>query len=162
MLSLTALLRTRNDALRLGRCLETAYPCDEIVILDHGSTDATLHVAREYGARTVSISAEKDAASTFDASRLLATEWVLCLDPHESLSEALAASLFEWKSGGSKPDPGPRAIFLREESEHGWIESPVPQTRLVPASWDLWNNRFPVNQSPSPTLDGKLLRFSFP
>lgn len=162
MLSLTALLQTKNDALRLGRCLETAYPCDEIVILDHGSTDATLQVAREYGARIVSVCAETDTAFAFDASRLSRTAWLLCLDPRESLSEALAASLFEWKSNGSRLDPVPHAIFLREENANGWLENPIPQTRLVPAGWQHWNGVLPANQLPSTTLDGRLLRFSFP
>jgi glycosyltransferase involved in cell wall biosynthesis len=162
MLSLTAFLHTRNDALRLGRCLETAYPCDEIVIVDHGSTDATLHVAREYGARIVPARAVSDPPSTFDASRLGATEWILCLDPRESLSEALAASLFEWKSNHAKRTASPCAMFLREEEAHGWVENPIPQTRLVPASWQEWNGQFPVHQQPAATLDGKLLRFRFP
>ena len=47
------LLHTENDALRLGRLLETLYPCDEILIVDHGSFDATSQVAREYGARII-------------------------------------------------------------------------------------------------------------
>jgi glycosyltransferase involved in cell wall biosynthesis len=48
---LTALLHTTNDALRLGRALETLLPCAELLIVDHHSTDATLRVARAYGAR---------------------------------------------------------------------------------------------------------------
>ena len=53
MTSITALLHTKNDALRLGRALETLYACDDILIVDHGSRDATVRVAREYGARVV-------------------------------------------------------------------------------------------------------------
>lgn len=162
MLSLTALLHTRNDALRLGRCLETAYPCDEIVILDHDSTDATRHVAREFGARIVPVGSASDAASVSEGLRRVATEWVLCLDPRESLSEALAASLFEWRSSGLQSNPRPHAMFLREEKKHGWIENPAPQTRLVPASWDRWKGQFPVSPASPCLLEGKLLRFAFP
>lgn len=158
MLSLTAVLHTKNDALRLGRCLETAYPCDEIVIVDHGSTDKTLHVAREYGARIVEKNGE--ATHRLDPGWLLCTEWILCLDPRESLSEALAASLFEWKCRGAEAKP--HALLLREEAANGWIENPVPQTRLVPANWNEWNGRFPLNHQPSAPLEGKLLRFAFP
>ena len=43
-------LQTHNDARHLGRALESLRPCDEILILDRGSTDHTLRVAREYGA----------------------------------------------------------------------------------------------------------------
>jgi len=163
MLSLTALLHTSNDGLRLGRCLETAYACNEIVIIDHGSTDDTLHVAHEFGATIVRADSEADAAHGFGPARLASTQWMLCLDPRESLSEALAASLLEWKwNHADNPILDPCAILLREENAHGWVDNPVPQTRLVPAGWDRWNGRFPVNHQTSSTLEGKLLRFAFP
>ena len=54
MTSITALLHTHNDALRLGRALETVYACDDILIVDHGSEDSTVRVARDYGARVMS------------------------------------------------------------------------------------------------------------
>jgi glycosyltransferase involved in cell wall biosynthesis len=161
MLSLTALLHTSNDGLRLGRCLETAYACNEIVIIDHGSTDDTLHVAHEFGARIVR--AESDKAHGVGAVGRAATEWVLCLDPRESLSEALAACLLEWKwNHADNLNSSPWAILLREENAHGWVDNPVPQTRLVPSTWHRWNDRFPANHLSSATLEGKLLRFAFP
>jgi hypothetical protein len=163
MLSLTALLHTCNDGLRLGRCLETAYACSEIVIIDHGSTDDTLHVAREFGAKIVHADSETRGASAIAPTRFAVTEWVLCLDPRESLSEALAASLLEWKwEHANGPNLSPRAILLREEKAHGWVENPVPQTRLVPAKWNRWQGRFPESHPSSATLEGKLLRFAFP
>src|SRR5215831_18040191 len=97
---ITAVLHTHNDALRLGRALETLCPCDEILIVDHHSTDGTQQVAREYGAKVV------DASSEFEENgflRSMATGWVLCLDPRESLTEGLSAALFEWKSVGGEP-----------------------------------------------------------
>jgi glycosyltransferase involved in cell wall biosynthesis len=163
MLSLTALLHTSNDGLRLGRCLETAYACNEIVIIDHGSTDDTLHVAHEFGAKIVHADPEMGEAHRIGPVGFSSTHWVLCLDPRESLSEALAASLLEWKwNAADSRDPGAHAILLREENAHGWIENPIPQTRLVPANWDRWSGRFPVNDRSSVTLEGKLLRFAFP
>ena len=160
MLTLSAFLHTRNDALRLGRCLETVYPCDEIVVVDHGSSDDTVHVAREFGAKIIGLGADAEDQKAFPPKSLISTQWLLCLDPRESLSEALAASLFEWKTAA--PDASAYAIHLREENAQGWIENPVPQTRLVPAGWDRWHGRFPRNQRSSTTLAGKLLRFAFP
>ena len=51
MPKLTALIRTSNDAVRIGRALESLRPCDEFLIIDDGSNDETARVAREYGAR---------------------------------------------------------------------------------------------------------------
>jgi glycosyltransferase involved in cell wall biosynthesis len=166
MPSITALIYTENDALRLGRCLETLYPCDDIVIVDHGSSDRTLSLAREYGAKIVS-AAPGASADDYLRSARQSNTWILCLDPHESLTEALAASLFEWKSEEESThrngvQPLAFSMFLREETAEGWIELPAPQTRLVPQAWTRWNGRLPVHDPSALALEGELLRFVFP
>ena len=65
MPSITALLHTENDALRLGRCLETLYPCDYIHVVDHGSQDGTVPLAREYGARVIAAQPEPPLLNTY-------------------------------------------------------------------------------------------------
>jgi hypothetical protein len=173
MASITALLHTENDALRLGRALETLYACDAILIVDHGSRDATARVAREYGAKIVAAS---PGASPEDYLRAVAVnsgrsrqsanpEWILCLDPRESLTEKLAASLFEWKSESchTHADAVPAfCVYVREETAQGWMQIPTAQTRLVPQTWNAWNGRFPVHDPSALTLEGELLRFIFP
>jgi glycosyltransferase involved in cell wall biosynthesis len=162
MLSITALLHTENDALRLGRALETLYACDDILVVDHGSRDATVRVAREYGAKVVSA---LPGASPQDYLRSAGVGWTLCLDPCESLTEKLAASLFEWKSESlhANPSAAPAfCVFLREETAQGWVEVPAAQTRLVPETWSSWRGRFPVHEPAALALEGELLRFIFP
>lgn len=172
MASITALLHTENDALRLGRALETLYACDEIVVVDHGSQDGTVRIALEYGALVIN---ESPGASPADYLRsggsarmsmsAASEDWLLCLDPRESLTEKLAASLFEWKSEASRAPASPGStfsFFLREETAEGWVEVPFPQTRLVPHSWKSWKGNFPVQQPSAIALEGELLRFVFP
>jgi len=162
MTSITALLHTENDALRLGRALETLYPCDHIVIVDHGSSDGTLRVARQYGAQVLEA---RPGASAKDYLASSSPNWILCLDPRESLTEKLAASLFEWKSeSAAARDPtGPAfSVFLREETAEGWVEVPAAQTRLVPQTWPSWNGIFPAHELAALVLEGELLRFIFP
>jgi glycosyltransferase involved in cell wall biosynthesis len=155
---LTALIHTHNDGLRLGRCLETLYPCDEIVIVDHGSVDGTIRIGREYGASIVKAQTGTTPAKYFQSTH---GDWLLCLDPHESLTESLAASLFEWKS---ETITGPLAfsIFLREETAEGWIEHPAAQTRMVPSGWQTWAGHLPANEPGAYPLGGELLRFTLP
>jgi glycosyltransferase involved in cell wall biosynthesis len=176
MPSITALLHTKNDAIRLGRCLETLYACDQILIVDHGSGDDTLRIARGYGARIIEaqpgIPLEQDR-------RLNPSEWILTLDPRESLSESLASSLFAWKyewgADGEKdssakgmldrsgvPTVPAFSVFLREEGVNGWVDHPTAQTRLVPATWKHWNGNIPLHQASAIALHGQLLRFAFP
>jgi hypothetical protein len=166
MVSITALLHTENDALRLGRALETLYACDNILIVDHGSRDHTVRLAREYGARVMeAASGISSGVSSEEYLRPKGEGWTLCLDPCESLTEKLAASLFEWKSAAlpASPSAAPAfSVFLREETAQGWVEVPVAQTRLVPQTWTLWRGRFPVHDPAALPLEGALLRFVFP
>jgi hypothetical protein len=173
MASITALLHTENDALRLGRALETLYACDRILIVDHGSRDATVRVAREYGAKVLAASpgaSPQDylrtaAANSKHSIPSASSEWILCLDPRESLTEKLAASLFEWKSASFHTHTGEApafSVFVREETAQGWMQVPTAQTRLVPQNWNLWNGRLPVHDASALTLEGEVLRFVFP
>lgn len=53
MLGITAILHTQNDALRIARAIESLRPCDEVLVIDHESGDATREVARRLGARVL-------------------------------------------------------------------------------------------------------------
>ena len=163
MRCLTALLNTSNDGLRLGRCLETLHPCDEIVVIDHSSADNTLRVARQYGARVLTAPARfhPDGYGAYVRS-LLKDGWILCLDPREALSEGLAASLFEWKSYSASSESAARSVRLREETKHGWTDHPVAMTRLVCSSWNEWAGFLPGADGSAQSLEGSLLRFEFP
>jgi len=161
MASITAVLHTENDALRLGRALETVYPCDHILVIDYGSQDATVRVAREYGAKVIDAT---PGLLSQDYLQFAQAEWVLSLEPYESLTEKLAASLFEWKSEGAhrKIRAPAFSLFIREETADGWIEIPIAETRLVPRDWNRWQGRHPVTDPSALALEGELLRFKLP
>jgi glycosyltransferase involved in cell wall biosynthesis len=156
---ITAIIHTNNDALRLGRALEMLYPCDEIIVVDHGSRDKTAQVAREYGAKVI---AAKMGALPMHYLPATHSGWILCLDPRESLTESLAASLFEWKSEAVDTRISAFSVFLREETSEGWIQNPTAQTRLVPAAWNHWKELLPSNDPSAVALEGELLRFVLP
>jgi glycosyltransferase involved in cell wall biosynthesis len=169
MPALTALLHTHNDALRLGRALETLYACDHIVIIDHNSRDATAQLARQYGARIV------PAQSNLSPTDYITTGYILCLAPNESISENLATSLFELKQNDLKQNepkqnatqPKTYSLSLREETAHRWVDQRwinhlSPQTRIVPCTWPHWIGNLPANDPASIPLEGELLRFAFP
>jgi hypothetical protein len=173
---LTALLHTHNDALRLGRALETLYACDQIVIIDHDSRDTTAQVARQYGALVVaappgdtSPGGRRILASFARIETTVNSGWILCLNARESISESLATSLFElrlqWNSESnseSQQEAAAYSVFMREETAHGWIEHPSPQTRLVPYDWPNWAGILPAHAPTAHALEGELLRFTLP
>ncbi len=77
----------KNEEERLGRCLESARrQVDEIVVVDTGSRDATMKVARRYGARCVEFSWNDDFSAARNRSLEEATgDWILWLDADEVL-----------------------------------------------------------------------------
>jgi glycosyltransferase involved in cell wall biosynthesis len=156
---ITAILHTCNDELRLGRALQTLLPCDEILIIDHGSTDASLRIAREYAA-SIRIVTEQAPA---DLLYFVRHDWVLVLQPSESVSEPLEAALFEWKFFPPSDLDGIPAfsIVVREQTNAGWIAHP-PATRLVRRTWNHWEGLVPANHRQAKVLPGELLRFRRP
>jgi hypothetical protein len=174
---ITALLQTRNDALRLGRTLETLLPCAEILIVDHHSADATCRIAREYGARIiipdsvpniVRNNVPNNPATANHYLDLAHCDWILCLQPGESITEGLQASLFEWSAlprhdviGGTAGGPA-FSVLAREQTGEDWQEPPTWETRLIPRSWTRWQGRLPAHEPTAVALEGELLRFTWP
>lgn len=90
---LSVVVTTCNNADTLDACLRGVSWAEEIVVLDSGSTDATLAIAAHYGARVVQrpfagYSAQKQAAIELATHR-----WVLLLDSDESVPAAAAPVL---------------------------------------------------------------------
>ena len=153
-------MHTANDAPRLGRALETLFPCGEILIVDHSSADSTRRIAREYGARVL---LPENGAPMQHYLNQAHFDWILCLHPSESITEALQASLLEWSSlPGASIDANAFCMFVREQIEGTWRQHPEPQTRLVPRDWNLWEGWLPAHEGSSMTLEGELLRIAFP
>src|SRR5580704_2815308 len=140
---ITALLHTRNDALRLGRALEMLLPCAEILIVDHDSGDATHRIAHQYGARIIGATRDAGAQNYLDLAR---NDWIFCLEPRESLTESLQVSLFEWSALPPQNIAGASAfsIHLRGQVGDVWTDSLTPEVRLVPRNWTLWCGQLPA------------------
>ncbi len=158
MPKITALLHTHNDALRLGRALDSLRPCDEVLIIDDNSEDETVRVAHDNGAHVkTSIPGVSQGAYAMDADH----EWILCLLPNEALSEELEASIQEWKS--QEPDESLSCckIRVREQNDSGWhlLE---PEVRLMNRKLINWIGELPPAQHCDVTLTGDLLRFQHP
>jgi glycosyltransferase involved in cell wall biosynthesis len=90
---LSAVIITRNAASQLSACLAALAFCDEVVVVDSGSDDATLAIARQHGARVI-----EQAWLGFGPQKQFAVEqakhdWVLCVDADERVSDDLRACI---------------------------------------------------------------------
>lgn len=90
---LSAIVLTKNEQDRIKVCLESIKWVDEIIILDNGSTDQTLEIARKYTNKIYKFE-NKDYAS-FRNKGLEKTDadWILYIDPDERVPVSLKEEL---------------------------------------------------------------------
>ena len=83
-----------NEAHRIARCLQSVAFADQVVVLDSGSTDDTVAIARGLGA-DVEVTPDWPGFGP-QKNRALARcryRWVLSIDADEQVSDALAAEI---------------------------------------------------------------------
>nr|WP_290668653.1 glycosyltransferase family 2 protein [Ardenticatena sp.] len=104
--TVSVVVLTRNEERHLPGCLETLGWADEVLVLDSGSTDRTLAIARAAGVRI-----EERAFTHFGDQRQAALEmaqgaWVFFVDADERVPPELAAEV--------------RRVVQRHRPEVGW------------------------------------------
>jgi len=80
---------TKDEERNIGDCLESVKWADEIVVVDNGSTDRTLSICQEYGARIFQEEWKGYSGQKNSAIEKAGNEWVLNLDADERVSPEL-------------------------------------------------------------------------
>ena len=109
-MSISVVIHTLNSGKCLRQCLESVRDFDEIVICDMYSTDDTLSIAEEYGAKIVMhepCGGIPEPARAFAVSRAT-SDWVLVVDSDELIPEALKNYLYKTIVSENCPD----ALYL--------------------------------------------------
>jgi glycosyltransferase involved in cell wall biosynthesis len=88
-LPLTVQILTTNNERTLRRCLESVSFAEDILIVDGGSTDGTLTIAREFTDRVLAHPYENYGAQQNWALEQGGREWVLVVDADEWVSPEL-------------------------------------------------------------------------
>lgn len=91
--TVTALILAKNEAEMIANCIETVRWCDEIIVVDTGSQDATAEIATALGARVVSIASPSFATVRTKALKFVKTDWVLYVDADERVTPAAAKEI---------------------------------------------------------------------
>ncbi len=112
--SLSACVITYNEADRIVDCLTSLAFCNEIVVVDSGSTDATRELAAQHGARVLQ--------RPFDGYRLQKDfavgqakhDWILFLDADERVTPQLRGSIEALRTQNFGHHAGYRCARLTE------------------------------------------------
>ena len=155
----SGVVTTLDNAATLDACLSSLRFCDEIVLLDSGSTDATLEIAMRHGARIASQPFAGYGPQKQAAIDLASGEWILLLDADEHLADAGRAAI-------ERELAAPRADGYRLPRQE-WLfwRWPHPGTR---ANWQLRlfrKDRGRMNMVPvhaAPEVDGRVLDLAAP
>lgn len=179
LLPITLVVLTHNEADSIARCLDSVAFAAEKLVVDSGSDDATVALARAHGARVVvqpwlGFGPQRNFAAT-----VCEHDWILALDADEYLTPALALELVErlpqlmaenvaaaflrrstifmgrpmrWY----RPSVGERLARIYHRDRARWTDARVHESlRFEGASVTL---RAPFNHTNNPTLVHKQLK----
>lgn len=144
MTKLSATIVTLNEERKIARTMESLRCCDEIVVLDSGSTDRTCAIARSLKARVIEEPWRGYAAQKNRAAECASNDWILSLDADETLTEELEGEILLLKQEGFERDAYrmPRmAQYLGRWIRHGgWY--PDRKVRLYDRRKATWLGDF--------------------
>jgi len=157
----------RDEADRLPAAIRSVAFAEEVLVLDSGSSDATMEVARRLGARVVETDWPGHVAQKNRGLGMASHDWVLSIDADERVSPALAAAV--------------RAVLEREPEQAGFAVSrrnfylgralraggwyPDRRLRLVRRRRARWRGQDPHDllavEGPTGCLQGDLLHHPY-
>jgi glycosyltransferase involved in cell wall biosynthesis len=93
-MKVSAIVITKNEERVIDRCLASLAWCDEIVLIDSSSTDRTVEIAHEHGARVVAPDDWQGFAEQRNRGLAAArNDWCLLVDADEWVTDGLRAEI---------------------------------------------------------------------
>lgn len=166
---ISACVMTMNEERNIRRCLESLTWCDEIVVLDSGSTDRTVEICREFTEQVHYHEWLGYVGQRNMLSKMANFEWVLFLDADEEVSHELKGEIIGlFESGDGEVYVGarfPRRVYYLDRwIKHGeW--NPDVKLRLYKKEHGVIAGQEPHDQvmvdGPVKKLRGKLYHYTY-
>ena len=166
---ISAVLIVKNEAQKIEACLTALNQVvDEIIVVDHGSEDATRSISEKLGARVFEKEWEGYASGKNYGNKQATQPWILSIDADEVLSDELINTLKTVELTDDKK------VFALDRANHfagvwvkhcGWY--PDWKVRLFPRNKANWEGDFVherlrfLEKMTAEKLPGKLLHYSY-
>lgn len=129
MADLTAIILTYNEEKNVGRCIKSLNGlAKRVVVVDSGSTDGTIGIAKELGAEVLSHPWENHSKQYIwgEKAANIDTQWVFRIDADESLTKQSAAEIEELCNKNANTEVNGLVVrfkvtFMGKELKHGGI-----------------------------------------
>src|SRR6267143_713753 len=96
-MKISATIIACDEERNIARAMESLRCCDEIIVVDSGSTDRTAEIAARLGARVIESPWGGYARQKNLAAQKAKYDWILSIDADEALSEALEGEIWQIK-----------------------------------------------------------------
>jgi glycosyltransferase involved in cell wall biosynthesis len=166
-LPLSLVVITRDAAGSLADCLASAAFASDVVVVDSGSRDDTVEIARRFGARVIVEQWRGYGPQKIFAVAAAANDWVLCLDADERVTPELERAIRAAFAAGA-PTAGAYAMARRNRFLGRWLAHgegyPDWKLRLFDRRQARWSDdavhERVIADVPVVRLDGDLLHAS--
>jgi glycosyltransferase involved in cell wall biosynthesis len=166
---LSAVVITLDEESSLARTLDSVAWCDEIVVMDSGSTDRTVEIAQSYpNCRVITQPFLGYGPQKCKAVAAASHDWILSIDADEVLDERLQASLQEWRRSGTDEPAGyyvrRQLHFMGRQFAHG-NESRNKVLRLFDRRRGSFDDA-PIHErvgipGPAGSLQGRMIHYTY-
>ncbi len=157
---------TRNEEELIGQCLDSAWFCDEKIVVDSFSTDRTVEIAKQRGAKVFQHEFTNYVMQKQMALDRATGEWVLLMDADEQATHDLGEEILR-ETGSSAPADGyriQRMLYHLGRYDLRGIEPDTP-VRLFRRERGRIGGRDPhdkvVVEGRVGRLNGRILHFSY-
>lgn len=116
MPGISATIITFNEETHIAEAIASLSCCDEVIVVDSGSTDRTRDLACALGARVIEHMWQGYSGQKNFAAEQAVNDWILSVDADERVSVELADEIVQWKKSGEASLAPPASMYM----PHAW------------------------------------------